>query len=161
MKSDQFENNRVKYFPLIFPRQDIVFSSQVEYQNNLQKNLKKGECMIQVDCSEVYHNKNQDEIQSAYFDHQTFHIFTACGYFRPSKTANIEKFPVTSESEVNDQSHIASFICVLKVIDCIEESTSLLSSLQRIYIWSDGCSAQFYSRFTLVLTHLHPGQDIE
>ena len=58
--------------------------------------------MIQVDCSEVYHNKNQDEIQSAYFDHQTFHIFTACDYFRPSKTADTEKFPVTSESEVND-----------------------------------------------------------
>ena len=37
----------------------------------------------------------------------------------------------------------------------------LLSSLQRIYIWSDGCSAQFRC-FTFVLpTHLHPDKDIE
>ena len=39
----------------------------------------------------------------------------------------------------------------------------LLFSLQRRYIWSDGCSAQFRSSFTFVLltTHLHPDKDIE
>ena len=38
----------------------------------------------------------------------------------------------------------------------------LLSSLQRIYIWSDECSAQFRSHFTFVLlTHLYSDKDIE
>ena len=65
-------------------------------------------------------------------------------------------------SEANDQSRIASFTWVSKVIDCIEKMMPLLSSLQRIYIWSDGCSMQFCSCFTFVLlTHLHPDKDIE
>ena len=115
--------------------------------------------MIQVDCSEGYQNQNQYEVQSAYFRHQTFSIFTACSYFHPSGTADIEKVPITNVSEVNDQSRLVSFTCVSKVIDCIKERIPLLSSLQSLYIW---CSVQFRSRFTFVwLTHLHPDKDIE
>ena len=40
--------------------------------------------MIQVDSSEDHNNKNQDHIQPSYFGNQSFSIFTACGYFRPS-----------------------------------------------------------------------------
>ena len=65
-------------------------------------------------------------------------------------------------SEANDQSRIASLTCVSKVMDSIKVSMPLLSSLQSIYIWSDGCSVQFRSRFTFVLlTYLHPDKDIE
>ena len=91
--------------------------------------------MIQVDYSEGYHNKNQDEIQSAYFGHETFSIFTACEYFRPSETADVERVPIVIVNEANNQSCIASFTCVSKVVDSIEERMPLLSSLQRMYIW--------------------------
>ena len=65
-------------------------------------------------------------------------------------------------SEANDQSRIASITCVSKVIDSIEVRMALLSSWQRIYIWSDGCSTQFRSRFTFVLlTQLHPDKSIK
>ena len=65
-------------------------------------------------------------------------------------------------SEAIEQSHTASFTCVLKVIDCIMERMPLLSCLQCIFNWSDGYSAQFHSRFTFVLlTHLHPDKDIQ
>ena len=65
-------------------------------------------------------------------------------------------------SEANDQSRIASFTCVSKVIDSIEVRMAILSSWQCIYVWSDGCSTQFRSRFTFVLlTHLHPDKSIE
>ena len=57
--------------------------------------------MIQVD-TEGYHNKNQDEIQSTYFRHQTFSIFTTCSYFHPSETADNEKVPITIVSEPNE-----------------------------------------------------------
>ena len=40
--------------------------------------------MIQIDYTAGYHNKNQDEIQSTYFGHQTLSNFTACNYFRPA-----------------------------------------------------------------------------
>ena len=118
--------------------------------------------MIQVDYSEGYHNKDQDEIQSAYFGHETFSIFTACGYFRPNDSAKLEKVPLTIVSEANDHSRIASFTCVSKVIECIEERLPLLTSLRRVYIWSDGCASQFRSRYVFsLLTHLHPSKDIE
>ena len=57
--------------------------------------------MIQVE-TEGYHNKNQDEIQSAYFGHQTFSIFKACSYFHPSETADNKKVPITIVSEADE-----------------------------------------------------------
>lgn len=128
----------------------------------MKANLKLGECIIQVDYSEGYHNKNQDEIQSAYFGHETFSIFTACGYFRPSEDAELEKVPMTIVSEANDHSRINAFTCTSKVIDCVEERLPLLNTLKQVYLWSDGCSAQFRSRFVFnLLTYLHPDKQIE
>jgi len=128
----------------------------------MKQQLKPNECMVQVDYSEGYKNKNQDEIQSAYFGHETFSIFTACGYFRPNETAELEKVPLTIVSEANDHSRIASFTCVSKVIDSIEERLPLLNKLQQVYIWSDGCSSQFRSRYTFaLLTQLHPDKLVE
>jgi len=66
-------------------------SFQVEYYNHLKQNLKKDQCIVHVDYSEGYSNKQQDEIQSAYFGHSTFSIFTVCGYYRPSDTVDLVK----------------------------------------------------------------------
>ena len=96
--------------------------------------LKKGKSMIQVNYSGGYHNKNQDEIQSIYFGHQNFSIFTACNYFRPSETDDMEKVRITIVSEANDQSRTTSFTRISKVIDCSKERMPLLTSLQRIFI---------------------------
>ena len=68
--------------------------------------LETGKCLIQVDYSEGYHNKDQGEILSVYFGHETFSIFTACGYFRPNDSADLEKVPLTIVSEANDLSLI-------------------------------------------------------
>ena len=51
---------------------------QVAEYNRQKNDLVEGEILIQCDYSENYKNKDQDEIQSAYFGHQTFSIFTAC-----------------------------------------------------------------------------------
>ena len=40
---------------------------QVESYNSHKDELKKGEALVHVDYSESYKNKQQDEIQSAYF----------------------------------------------------------------------------------------------
>ena len=42
--------------------------------NQLKENLKTGEILLQVDYSENYVNKQQGEIQSAYFGHKFFHF---------------------------------------------------------------------------------------
>ena len=42
--------------------------------------LKQGDAIFHVDYSESYKNKQQDEIQSAYFGQSIFSLFTACVY---------------------------------------------------------------------------------
>ena len=94
--------------------------------------------MIQIDYRAGYHNKNQDEIQSTYFGH-----FTRCNYFRPAP--DMRKVWMIIVSEAN-----------------VKEMMPLLTSLHCLFIWSDGCSAQFHSRFTFVLlTYLHPDNNIQ
>ena len=49
--------------------------------NNVKTNLReKKEILIQVDCSENCTNKDQGQVQSAYFGQELFSIFTACCY---------------------------------------------------------------------------------
>ena len=43
----------------------------------LKKNLKKDEVIISLDFAKNYENKQKNEIQSAYFGHEAFTIFTA------------------------------------------------------------------------------------
>ena len=94
--------------------------------------------MIQIDYRAGYHNKNQDEIQSTYFGH-----FTRCNYFRPAP--DMRKVWMIIVSEAN-----------------VKEMMPLLTSLHCLFIWSDGCSAQFHSRFTFVLlTYLHTDNNIQ
>lgn len=50
----------------------FYLSLQLKYYNRLKETLEKDECIVHVDYSENYKNKQQDEIQSAYFGHATF-----------------------------------------------------------------------------------------
>ena len=135
---------------------------QNEFYNELKRNLNKNDCIIQVDYSESYCNKQQGEIQSAYFGHTNFSIFTVCGYFRKETSSDLTKVPITIVSEAKDQSRIASHACVSKVIECVEEQMPIANYLNRVIIWSDGCSAQFRSRFTFsILVDLYPAKTIE
>lgn len=57
--------------------------------------------MIQIDYTAGYHNKNQDEIQSTYFGHQTLSNFTACNYFRPAPDMRKVWIIIVSEAQIN------------------------------------------------------------
>ena len=97
--------------------------------------------MIQIDYTAGYHNKNQDEIQSTYFGHQTLSNFTACNYFRLAP--DMRKVWIIIVSEAHDQWRTASIACISKVIDSVKEKMPLITSLHCIFIWSDGCSRYF------------------
>ena len=87
----------------------------------LKENLKTNEFMIHVDYSENYEDKEQDEIQSAYFGHNSFSVFTACSYTRRiDGTLLNENFNVTSEA--TDDSRIAAFSCINLIIDLLRRS---------------------------------------
>lgn len=128
----------------------------------MKRDLTKNECLIQVDYSESYCNKQQGEVQSAYFGHANFSIFTACGYFRKELGEDLTKVPITIVSEAKDQSRIAARTCVSKAIELIEEQMPIVNDLNRVVVWSDGCSSQFRSRFTFsLLVDLYPMKSIE
>ena len=54
-----------------------------------------------------------------YVEHDTFFIFTACGYLRVN--GKIMKGDVTMVSEGSGHSYIAAFSCINKVFDFIRE----------------------------------------
>ena len=60
----------------------FVKREQNKFYNHLKEHLEENTVIVHVDYSENYSNKEQQEIQSAYFGHETFSIFTACCYFR-------------------------------------------------------------------------------
>ena len=99
----------------------FVKRTQNTHYTWLKENLKTNEFIIHVDYSENYEDKEQDEIQSAYFGHNSFSIFTACCYTRRiDGTLLNEKFTVTSEA--NDDSRIAAFSCINLIIDLLRRS---------------------------------------
>ena len=114
--------------------------------NHVKANLKeKEEILIQVDYSENYTNKDQGQIQSAYFD---ISIFTACCYVKIDGVIINENVTVTSEA--NDHSRSAAMSCWKKVLAHIRDKYRLEDSLI-LHLWSDGCSGQFRSRFIFFL----------
>ena len=78
-------------------QQEIVY-------NEIKNRLKPGELLVNVDFSENYENKQEDKIQSAYFGHTTFSLFTACCYPKTEENKELVKENVTITSEAPDHS---------------------------------------------------------
>ena len=53
--------------------------------NKIKENLAGNVVMVHVDSAVSYENKQQDEVQSAYFGHSNFSLFTACCYAKESE----------------------------------------------------------------------------
>ena len=52
--------------------------------NKIKENLAGNKVTVHVDYRESYENKQQDEVQGAYFGHCNFSLFTACCYAKES-----------------------------------------------------------------------------
>ena len=50
----------------------------------MKKNLKENEVILSVDFSWNYENKQVHEVQSAYFGHENFTLYTSAWYFHKS-----------------------------------------------------------------------------
>ena len=141
-----------KYFDeeiRILKRHIFIKRQQHAFYNSLKENMGVGELLMHVDYSENYVNTQQEEIQSAYFGHSTFSIFTACCYLK-GEDGKLVNENVAVVSEASDHSRIAAFTCINKVFNHIRDKHDLPLSVT-LYIWSDGCAAQFRSRFVFRL----------
>ena len=123
--------------------------SELKY---LKENLGENEAILSVDFSKNYENKQKHEIQSAYFGHEAFTLFTAACYFKSNTEQGIETdkdsrlyvLPLVVVSNQTIHERNIAFACNNKVIKIMQR---YMPSLKRVYIWSDGCSSQFRSQF--------------
>ena len=100
--------------------------------------------------NEVPIHKQQREIQSSYYGHTRFSIFTACCYFRDAENNTICK-SVTISSELSDYSRAAVITSVLTVIEHLREKHQYVPLKNNSIVWSGDCSAQFRSQFDFKL----------
>ena len=110
----------------------------------------KNEVLIYVDYNESYGNKQQVEIQSAYFAHTRLSIFTAYCYFPEVENKMISE-SVTIRSDLSDLSRAAAITSVLILIDYFREKHQHVLLKNNSILWNDGCSAQFQSQFVFKL----------
>ena len=92
---------------LVLKKHMIVKCEQNNFYNNVKDNLEENEVLVHVDYSKSYSDKDQQEIQSAYFGHNTLSIFTACYCFRGGDGEVVSK-NITVTSNATDHSRIAA-----------------------------------------------------
>ena len=104
--------------------------------------------LVHVDFTVKYRNDQQNEIRSAYFENQSFLLFTSRCYFKvaASEIRNKSAVVVTKNS---DHNRIASMSYLKKMIDTVE--TECGKSFTNVVLWSDGMGTQFRSRFIFQL----------
>ena len=133
----------------------LVRNEQYKVYNQLKNDMPENNILLHVDYAESYENKQQDECQSAYFGHTTFSLFTAAVYIRYQGALMNNNFVIVSEA--NDHSRIAAHTCIVKTIELmLEKHNHLKDQDLELHIWSDGCSAQFRSKFVFYLSSLFP-----
>ena len=132
---------------------------QAEFKR-LKEEIKENEIIIYLDYSENYKSQHQNEIQSAYFGHTSFSLFTACTYYRTCNDKEIEKIPITITTEANDKSRITAISCVNMVIN--HSIGKIVNNIEKVIVVSDGCAAQFRSKYVfMLLTTIQPDLSLE
>ena len=124
---------------------------------HLKSQLKDDEVICSVDFSKNYENKQNHEIQSAYFGHEAFTLFTAACYYKPLSATDCEVdidsgLAIHSVVVVSNERNIA-FTCNNKLIEIMR---NLIPGLKTVYIWSDGCATQFRSKFVFRSLSFYP-----
>ena len=121
---------------------------------HLKKNLVPDEVILSVDFSRNYDNKQYHEIQSAYFGHAAFTLFTAACYSKGETTseavATIDKdtdlqvLPVVIVSNKTTHEINIAFTCNQMLLEFM---IGLFPGVKKVHFWSDGCSSQFRSQY--------------
>ena len=116
---------------------------QVHAYNEDKSSLKEGEILLHVNFSESYKNKEQNEIQAAYFGQHCFSIFNVCVYFLDKNKVR-QKYLLTIITESSKHNCNTAFICVSKSVHHIREKIQVL--LNSVIVSSDRCGSQFHSK---------------
>ena len=110
--------------------------------NNLKENSKQGVILLYVEYRENSVSKQQVQIQSPYFGHDTVSIFTVCSYLGDADRKMINE-NVTIISEASDQSRTAAFSFGNKVFNTFLGKHNNLPLKVTLHVRNDGCAGKF------------------
>ena len=104
----------------------ITFVDNLVSLKYLKNNLKPNEVILSVDFSRNYENKQLHEIQSAYFGHEAFTIFTCACYHVPCKEDNnkirLETIPIAIISNETVHERNIAFHCNQKLLQIVSNN---------------------------------------
>ena len=117
----------------------------------MKKNLEENEVILSVDFSRNYENKQVHEVQSVYFGHENFTLYTAACCFHKSLGIDGKSDPndltlITMAIIFNETSHDrnVAFTNNNKLIRIVRE---MVPTIDTFHFWSDGCAGQFRSLY--------------
>ena len=115
------------------------------------KNLKENEVIFSVGFSQNYENKQLHEVQSAYFGHENFALYTAACYFHKSlgidgksDPNDLTVIPMAIISNETSHDRNVAFTNNNKLIFIVREMALTIDTFR---FWSDGCAGQFRSPY--------------
>ena len=82
---------------------------------HLKDNLKENQAIVTVEFSRNYDNKQAKEIQSAYFSHDTFTIYTAACYWKEG--GELKQCPLAIVSNEAQHDKNVAFTCNQQIIE--------------------------------------------
>ncbi|CAH2086564.1 unnamed protein product [Euphydryas editha] len=120
----------------------FVKNGQSKHFKEIRESISEDEAVLQVDFAENFAIISQDEIQGAHWRHQQATIFTGCAWVREGVIES-RSYAIISE----DLSH--NKVCVWVFIKMIIKELTTYKKIKVVHIFSDGCAAQFKSRYNL------------
>ena len=112
--------------------------------NQHKNSLTNDELLVHVDFAENYRNDQQDEIQTTYFGHQSFSLFTSCCYYKDEEN-NLQPKSIVVVTENSDHNRVTSMSSLKAVVEIAESRTG--KKYHRLIFWSGGMGSQFRSHF--------------
>lgn len=122
-----------------FKTHSYIKKIQSDYFDERKKNLNENDAVIQVDFAENYSLIAQDEIQSAHWQHSQTTLFTCCIWMSKATRSYV----VVSDDLTHSKE--SAWVFLKAIIADVQK----YKKLNNLYIFSDNCSAQFRSKFTL------------
>ena len=136
-----------------FVRHVFVRRMQAKYFDVAKSSLQEGEVLIQMDFSQNYQHKTQDEIQSAYYAYESSTLFTTMMYFQEAGETCEEPFVIITDfddiggSKGHDKYAVSSFtrLTVNKFL-ARRNSDYKVESLK---FFSDGTCQHFKQKYSI------------
>ena len=128
-----------------------AFIGSFQSWNSWKKNLKENKVILSIDFSQNYENKQLHEVQSAYFSHENFTLYTTACYFHKSlgidsksDPNDLTMIPMATISNVTGHNRNAAFTDNNKLTSIVREMTPTIDTF---HFWSNGCAGQFISGY--------------